>query len=267
MSRKAFTLVELLVVVAIMVVLVSILSDALRLAQDHARSIKCRSNQHQFGISFSLYESDQSTLPYGFDTFRASTQNPPGGLAGNALEDRSAWWWFHYLSPYIGKEFGETSSLVRCSARNVLNKSVFENPLLGNYGVNQSICKSTGDFLRYEAFVGKPLGTEHINHPSETFVLIDSGYSIINWYHATDNPPWSLEVNFRQDTAFVPSLWINQLRDIWSDQLTDALEGRHLNQSVNALFGDGHVENLSSQLLYVDNSDGEDRPTAIWKPN
>ena len=212
MSRKAFTLVELLVVIAIVVVLLSILSQALGLAQNHARAVKCRSNQHQFGLSFSLYESDNGTLPYGLDDYRVITQRPPGGYIGNPTQDRMGWWWFHHLSPYIGKEFRETDALIRCPARNVLEESISENPLLGNYGVNQSVCKSLQEYVRYRGFAGDPLGSESIKHPAGTFVLIDSSYAIINWYHATENPPWSLGVNLRQDTAFIPSLWINPSR-------------------------------------------------------
>ncbi len=57
-TSKAFTLVELLVVVAIIALLISILLPALGKAQQIAREVVCRSNLHQVGISISMYTAE-----------------------------------------------------------------------------------------------------------------------------------------------------------------------------------------------------------------
>lgn len=58
MPRQAFTLVELLVVVAIIAVLLAILLPALNKARDAARDIKCQANLRQFGAGVLLYAGD-----------------------------------------------------------------------------------------------------------------------------------------------------------------------------------------------------------------
>ncbi|MGQ9461715.1 MAG: type II secretion system protein [Candidatus Fervidibacter sp.] len=56
--RKAFTLVELLVVVAIVALLVGILMPVLFKARENARKSVCQSNLRQIGNAFQLYISD-----------------------------------------------------------------------------------------------------------------------------------------------------------------------------------------------------------------
>ena len=55
--RKAFTLVELLVVIAIIAVLVALLMPAIHAAREAARTTSCRSNLRQFFIGFEMKSS------------------------------------------------------------------------------------------------------------------------------------------------------------------------------------------------------------------
>ena len=56
--RSGFTLIEVLVVVAIIALLISILLPSLKAAREQGKRAVCLSNEHQMGIGFSMYASE-----------------------------------------------------------------------------------------------------------------------------------------------------------------------------------------------------------------
>jgi prepilin-type N-terminal cleavage/methylation domain-containing protein/prepilin-type processing-associated H-X9-DG protein len=63
--RPAFTLVELLLVIAIIGLLISLLLPAIQQARESARNCRCKSNLHQIGLALQHYHSARQHFPAG----------------------------------------------------------------------------------------------------------------------------------------------------------------------------------------------------------
>jgi prepilin-type N-terminal cleavage/methylation domain-containing protein/prepilin-type processing-associated H-X9-DG protein len=63
MPSRAFTLIEVLVVVAIIAMLISVLLPSLSAARKSARIVACRANVHQMGIAMTMYTGQHGYFP------------------------------------------------------------------------------------------------------------------------------------------------------------------------------------------------------------
>ena len=87
MKRFGFTLVELLVVVAIIGILAALLLPAVQLVRESARRAACQSQIRQIAVALEHYHSQHGRFPYGWNDEQ-----------GN---NRSGWGWMAYTLPFI----------------------------------------------------------------------------------------------------------------------------------------------------------------------
>ena len=92
-----FTLVELLVVIAVIAILAALLLPALWGAKSSANSAKCRSNLRQLGIALAIYIGDHQAYPFANDT------TSPGPVQE----------WFDYLNPSLSSSAQPAWTLAR----------------------------------------------------------------------------------------------------------------------------------------------------------
>ena len=92
--RKAFSLVELIVVVAIIGILISLLLPAIQHARESARRMSCSNNLHQIGVALHSYHQAQKRLPPGWLVVDLSAPDA-------ASQDSTGWGWSAMLLPFI----------------------------------------------------------------------------------------------------------------------------------------------------------------------
>jgi prepilin-type processing-associated H-X9-DG protein len=264
MRRTGFTFVELLVIVAVIALLVGILLPVLSTARQHAAAVVCASNIKQLSLALIAYDQQTGAFPPGFDNVTYPMTAPPGGYVGDAMYDRQGWWWFHFLTTTLNEDF-ERGSVLWCPSRGVKDITTQANVLCGNYGANRSICKDAASMGT--EFAGKPLGTHQLRPPEATLLVTDSGYSLISWRAATNAPGPPFENIAREGSFYVPGLEINKERILFPGQEEDAIEGRHLNKSVNVGFADGHVDAHKADDLFVEEINGKyGNLSPLWLP-
>ncbi|MCL2005669.1 MAG: DUF1559 domain-containing protein [Planctomycetaceae bacterium] len=100
--RKAFTLIELSVVLFVIGVLIALLFPAVQRTREVARQVQCINNQKQLALALHLHENTRNGLP-GWRDF--VTVVPPDGIAAPNYEDGDEFAaqasWVFILLPYI----------------------------------------------------------------------------------------------------------------------------------------------------------------------
>jgi prepilin-type N-terminal cleavage/methylation domain-containing protein/prepilin-type processing-associated H-X9-DG protein len=116
-SRKGFTLVELLVVIAVIGILIALLLPAIAATRDGARAVVCKSNLRQIGLSLHTYaEGHGGRFPW----------------TEHSDEDKS---WIVTLSPYL-----EDVDAVRVCPEDPLGLEWMTNEIKGSsYGINNFV--------------------------------------------------------------------------------------------------------------------------------
>jgi prepilin-type N-terminal cleavage/methylation domain-containing protein/prepilin-type processing-associated H-X9-DG protein len=156
-SRTGFTLVEMLIVVAIIAVLAAIVSPSLAKAREKARQANCLSNLRQMGSAVLMYVQDyDETFPNGINRGRFGVIWAGAGWAGQTLP--------YYRSP----------SLAYCPS-DPYGSPIGGDDVVVSYGININVIQYN-DQSGYSGLSGvtggspPPYGTtaENVSNPDQT---------------------------------------------------------------------------------------------------
>ena len=178
MSRKAFTLVELLVVIGIIALLTALLLPALNDARERSRQAQCASNLRTLAIGLMVYSQDNH-----------------GALPGIATSPQQPWDWIYWApwqgSPYnvfangpLCRYIGKDESVFRCPSDDALHHTVPigateqpQGPYLYSYMINAF---SVGGIARYQCcLVTDQAHLSNVHHPSDKILLLEGNEQTI----------------------------------------------------------------------------------------
>lgn len=242
-SQRAFTLVELLVVMAIIAVLVGLLLPAVQTARASARATQCRSQMRQLGLAIALYADVNS----GF--FPVTSHHAWATDTRKEVPKT----WVYTLAPFAeganlyvddpddphdaGHADGRVLNGIRICPNDLKGAERFENQLT-SYVLNDMI--TLGD-------VDHPGTVNNLNQlqaTSQTITVMEGSDS----RSSKKSDGWLYDHAHAFDWFNRPDAWFALRKDIcpdrhWGGSVTN------LSGASNYLFADGHVETIPADRI------------------
>jgi prepilin-type N-terminal cleavage/methylation domain-containing protein len=159
---RAFTLVELLVVIGIIAVLVSILLPALNNAREQARTTQCLSNLHQIGLAHEMYLNQFNQFIVPTDYGSSAAPGPNGHAIVESWETILITCNFLAYPPY-------TNTTAPPAAGNVLQCPAGAYEWVANSSITSGLPVSRAD-------ANGAMGAQTISN------IMNPGLAIYSWY-------------------------------------------------------------------------------------
>lgn len=167
MRKRAFTLIEILVVIAIIAILAAILFPVFSRARESARRASCASNLKQIGLAWIMYSQD-------YDEMTTPMYIWAGGGPYLNLSDRS--YWPDLLYPYIksgSNKSGDGDSkrgVFTCTSTNGLSVGTEDYWTSVRYAYNQS--NLNNDYIVFDSgSESRGVSMARLGHPSQTITF------------------------------------------------------------------------------------------------
>ena len=275
--RRAFTLVELLVVIGIIAVLVGILMPALSSARRQARSVKCLSNLRAIGQTFQIYAANYANV---YPVARHDTYfvGPKDGIQTR---------WHHRILPFVtasakaDTSLHNTGDFEMLKANSVLwcpewqDKETKDGANYARTGYAMSHLPNTPFYsakdktkwalINGEALMGRYFRADVWGKRGAERILIADGYTDyigiapISMSNSTPISNSPIDMDPVTDVIKPTSTWIpfpnSTAAEFWVDgnrhgKPTTSKQQTYTGKNMNALFCDGHAEPVSVQQAW-----------------
>ena len=216
--RGAFTLIELLTVIAIIAILAAILIPAVGKVREGANQTKCVSNLRQLAVAANVYASDYH------GNFVSLYSDVPGEIV-----------WIDQIAPYVGGEHANRIfEVINCpSAEHIMEYDGVRTATY-SYGWNPALIPDTRD-LDGDGEFASPTRLMKVQRPSETLLLADTIQMEARGGWGND---YFVNVG---DAPYNPATADNPISEA---ALSSGFSDRHGGRG-NAAFVDGHVESFA----------------------
>ncbi len=238
LRRPAFTLVELLVVVAIVSLLVSVLLPSLGKARQEARTIQCASHIRHLGIGMTMYWTTNQAYPPHQWILTDATGTETGRIR-----------WFDNMARLVGNMKVQSCPMVE----------EWEVGRNNSYGYNYKYLGSVRDNMECQTRPFERFPVMAVDAPGRTIAFADSDGTGWTKEHVNgvNDPAMLGNHGYTLDPTYIPEHSLQTYSGgvlepyAWKDYRT-YISDRHGGKS-NACFVDGHVERVAPMEVYRDN--------------
>jgi prepilin-type N-terminal cleavage/methylation domain-containing protein/prepilin-type processing-associated H-X9-DG protein len=234
-----FTLLELLIVVAIIGLLAAILFPVFARVRENARRGRCQSNLKQIGLGIQMYTQDYDDrypqASYKDTSYSGVDNPPPGGWVSDYSRGLQQVAWHNLIEPYT-----KNSQIFICPSTPKLTvKNGIKNLAEGQVGINLALIQRRNSWND-----AAPNSLSRVVSPVGTYAVFDCGTNILNPGEA---------VTPSGENGYLPGAgpYAGSLASSQAYKQNDFQNGRHFG-GVNMLFADGHVKWLKSELVVAE---------------
>ena len=235
--RRGVTLVELLVVVAIIGTLIAILLPAISAARKAARMTKCANNAKQMGLALALFaDAHNGELPKTSDTEFATITNV----------------WIYTLAPFM-----ESVDLIRICPDDLSGEDRLKNKGT-SYVLNVYITRPPTD--KEPDFLNNLF---KMDSTSTTITVMESRDAVLGSYDSTSDDDSQKDTGrltayfdhahcadwFKPKYVNTKTVWLAMLNDIRPDRHWSSQSDDHLTGLSHYLYADGHVSAIPAQEM------------------